>query len=94
MKKIALGKIIETAVMNKYKNDNDNSVSVLFGGSSKYGSSGGGGGNNDGVTLYNSKLNLGEYYKSFDFNQVARHTTYDVVGKRDYSKIDNLIKRY
>lgn len=76
MKKVALGKIIENTVENKYKNDNSLwSSPGEVGGSSK-------------------KLSLSDYYKTFDNNQVGLHTTYDVVGKRDYSKIDKLIKKH
>nr|QXI73235.1 AC55 [Bombyx mori nucleopolyhedrovirus] len=41
-----------------------------------------------------AKLSLSEYYKTFEANKVGQHTTYDVVGKRDYNKFDKLVKKY
>ncbi len=41
-----------------------------------------------------AKLSLSEYYKTFEANKVGQHTTYDVVGKRDYTKFDKLVKKY
>jgi Family of unknown function (DUF5470) len=49
---------------------------------------------NNGTT---SKLSLSEYYKTYETLQVGKHTTYDVVGQRDYSKdykrITNLVRK-
>ncbi|AGA16207.1 hypothetical protein [Thysanoplusia orichalcea nucleopolyhedrovirus] len=45
-------------------------------------------------TSSGEKLSLSEYYKTFEANKVGQHSTYDVVGKRDYTKIDKLIKKY
>ncbi|ABL75993.1 Mv-ORF41 peptide [Maruca vitrata nucleopolyhedrovirus] len=41
-----------------------------------------------------AKLNLSEYYKTFESNKVGRQTTYNMVGMRDYKKIDELLKKY
>nr|AGX01398.1 orf55 [Bombyx mori nucleopolyhedrovirus] len=41
-----------------------------------------------------AKLSLSEYYKTFEANKVGQHTTYDVVGKRDYNTFDKLVKKY
>ncbi|AAQ91770.1 unknown [Choristoneura fumiferana DEF multiple nucleopolyhedrovirus] len=68
MKKVSLGKIIESTVEDKYK--------YHF--------------NTDRPP---SKLTLGEFYKTFEANRVGQHTTYNVVGKRDYSCIDKLTKK-
>ncbi|AUR45119.1 hypothetical protein Spob088 [Spilosoma obliqua nucleopolyhedrosis virus] len=66
MKKVSLGKIIESTVEDKYK--------YRFGGEQ-------------------TKPNLSEYYKTFEAIRVGQHSTYNVVGKRDYAVIDKLIKK-
>ncbi|AAK85614.1 hypothetical protein [Epiphyas postvittana nucleopolyhedrovirus] len=68
MKKVSLGKIIESTVEDKY--------TYRFS-----------------AERSSTKLNLGEYYKTFEANRVGQHTTYDVVGKRDYSSVDKLTKK-
>lgn len=84
MKKMALGKIIETTVDKKYKNHNNKLMKDK----------------QENVTDDNSsssnvkKIFLGDYYKLFDNNQVGRHTTHNIVGPRDFSKIDKLIRKY
>ncbi|BBU37577.1 hypothetical protein [Choristoneura diversana nucleopolyhedrovirus] len=67
MKKVSLGKIIESTVEEKYR--------YRFGGEQK-------------------QPNLGEYYKTFEAIRVGQHSnTHHVVGKRDYTAIDNLLKK-
>ncbi|AOT85554.1 cyun96 [Cyclophragma undans nucleopolyhedrovirus] len=82
MKKVSLGKIIENTVESKIKFDNSRQQQQQHNYQSATTSGSG------------ARLNLSEYYKTFDANKVARHTTYDVVGKRDYSKIDKLVKKF
>nr|AFS51975.1 DekiORF98 [Dendrolimus kikuchii nucleopolyhedrovirus] len=84
MKQVSLGKIIENTVESKIKRDN-NALSHYQKGAAAAATTSGGSG---------ARLNLSEYYKTFETNKVARHTTYDVVGKRDYSKIDSLVKKF
>ncbi|UZE89769.1 hypothetical protein [Parapoynx stagnalis nucleopolyhedrovirus] len=76
-----LGQIIEKTVENKIKSQKSQGSS-----SSSF--------NNNGTT---SKLSLSEYYKTYETLQVGKHTTYDIVGQRDYSKdykrINNLVKK-
>ncbi|BBD51463.1 hypothetical protein [Samia ricini nucleopolyhedrovirus] len=68
MKKVSLGKIIESIVEDKYK--------LSFNGERS-----------------SNKLSLDEYYKTFEANRVGQQTTYGVVGKRDYGKVDQLVKK-
>ncbi|USC25904.1 hypothetical protein [Palpita vitrealis nucleopolyhedrovirus] len=78
MKKVALGKIIENIVDNKYKKREPLSSASFINVSSNSNS---------------EKLNLSEYYKNFQANKVGQQSTYDVVGKRDYTKFDKLVKK-
>lgn len=82
MQKVSLGKLIENIVENKYKNKKEISIyqSLTKSHSGKI------------KILTGKKLNLIDYYKFFEQNQVGMHTTYNLVGKQDYSKIDNLLK--
>ncbi|AAC59058.1 unknown [Orgyia pseudotsugata multiple nucleopolyhedrovirus] len=67
MKKVSLGKIIESTVEDKY--------TYRF-------------------VRDQKKPNLGEYYKTFESIRAGQHSsTYDVVGKRDYTVVDKLVKK-
>ncbi|QDL57050.1 hypothetical protein QKQ66_gp104 [Dione juno nucleopolyhedrovirus] len=66
MKKVSLGKIIESTVEDKYK--------YRFG-------------------CHQTKPSLAEYYKTFEAIRAGQCSTYDVVGKRDYTVIDKLVKK-
>lgn len=67
MKKVSLGKIIESTVEDKYK--------YRF-------------------VTDQSRPNLAEYYKTFEAIRAGQHSsTYSVVGQRNYSAVDRLVKR-